>query len=178
MEYITKNNIKIKLEIADITTLDVDAIVNAANEGLYEGGGVCGAIFDAAGNRELQKECNTLSPINTGEAVITKGYKLKARYIIHAVGPRYKDYKKNKCEEQLKNAYLNSLKVADKNNLETIAFPSISTGIYNYPIEDASFTAIEVFLDYVPKTIKEITMCFLKQSTLEPYENALKELTK
>ncbi len=164
----------IKIIKADITKSNTDAIVNAANTYLLGGSGVCGAIFRAAGDKELQAECDTLSPINTGEAVITKGYKLKAKYIIHTPGPRYSG---PQDAILLRNSYYNSLKLADEYKLESIAFPSISTGIYRYPLEDAAkvaINAIQEFLnDYPNTTIKEIVLCMFDDNTYNTYMNEL-----
>lgn len=132
----------------DITKMRVDAIVNAANTELAMGGGVCGAIFKAAGARELQAECDKLSPIQTGEAVVTTGFKLPARYVIHTVGPIYRDGKSGE-ENLLRSCYLNALKIAAENGCESVAFPLISAGTYGYPKDEAlrvATTAIQDFL--------------------------------
>lgn len=120
----------------DITKMRVDAIVNAANTALQMGGGVCGAIFKAAGADNLQKACNELGPIKTGEAVITSGFELPAKYIIHTAGPVYKDGKHNEAE-LLRACYINSLALAQETGCESIAFPLISSGIYGYPKAEA-----------------------------------------
>ncbi len=114
----------------------MDAIVNAANTSLQMGGGVCGAIFSAAGADSLQAACENLGPIKTGEAVITNGFKLPAKYIIHAAGPVYRDGKHGE-EALLRNCYTNSLNLAVKHNCESIAFPLISSGIFGYPKAEA-----------------------------------------
>ena len=120
----------------DITKMDVDAIVNAANTELCEGGGVCGAIFQAAGPKKLREACRKLAPIKTGEAVITKGFDLKARHVIHTAGPVYHDGK-HKEEELLRSCYVSSLDLAARSGCDSIAFPLISSGIYGYPKDEA-----------------------------------------
>lgn len=132
----------------DITKLKVDAIVNAANTQLKMGGGVCGAIYHAAGAEQLTEETDRLGPIETGEAVITLGYNLPAKMIIHTAGPIYHDGLQNESE-LLKNAYLNSLKLAAKHNLDSIAFPLLSSGIYGYPKNEAFEIAKETILDFL-----------------------------
>ena len=133
----------------DITKLKVDAIVNAANTKLQMGGGVCGAIFKAAGAAQLQAACDKLAPIKTGEAVITPGFGLPAKFIIHAAGPVYQQWNKEQNEQHLRDAYTNSLKRAVENDCETIAFPLISSGIYGYPKDETlqvATSAIHNFL--------------------------------
>lgn len=155
------------IEQGNIVDYDVDCIVNAANRELLMGGGVCGAIFKAAGYTKLQNECDKLSPIETGDAVITKGYDLKAKYIIHTAGPIYIDGRHNE-NELLSSCYYESLKLASENNITSIAFPFLSSGIYGYPKQEAyqvaketilsflkehiDMTVILVFFDFVPKT--------------------------
>ncbi|MAT42265.1 MAG: RNase III inhibitor [Anaerolineaceae bacterium] len=133
----------------DITKMKVDVIVNAANTELQMGGGVCGAIFKAAGPRELQAACNELAPIKTGEAVITPGFALPASYIIHAAGPVYQHTNPEQSEKLLRAAYLNSLHLAAKNECESIAFPLISSGIYGYPKEEALQVATSTIQDFL-----------------------------
>ena len=145
----------------DITKADVDAIVNAANPQLAGGGGVDGAIHRAAGPELLKagrKYVEEHGPLKTGEAVITPGFNLKARYVIHTVGPIYKDGKHNE-PELLKNAYKNSLELADSKNLTTIAFPAISCGVYGYPKKEAGRIAIETVKEVLPKT--GLKKCYL-----------------
>lgn len=145
----------LKIVHQDITQMDVDVIVNAANSMLMMGGGVCGAIFQAAGVDELKTACQPLAPISTSQAVITPGFNLKAKYIIHTVGPIYKDGKSNEAK-QLEMAYLNSLKLALKHDCQSIAFPLISAGIYGYPYQQAKAIAIktiEAFIDQHPLNV-------------------------
>ncbi|MDR3270507.1 MAG: macro domain-containing protein [Peptococcaceae bacterium] len=121
----------------DITQIRADAIVNAANTGLAMGGGVCGAIFKAAGARELQAACAKVAPIKTGEAAITPGFALPAKYVIHAAGPVYSHWNAEQAERYLRAAYINSLNLAAGNGCESVAFPLISSGIYGYPKAEA-----------------------------------------
>ena len=125
----------------DITTMAVDAIVNAANPQLQMGGGVCGAIFRAAGARRLREACDRLAPITTGEAVITDGFSLPARYIIHTPGPVWRDGTRGE-EDLLRACYRNSLALAGERGCKTVAFPLISAGVYGYPKEEALEVAI------------------------------------
>ena len=132
----------LRIRKQSITEMDVDCIVNAANSQLRHGGGVCGAIFAAAGARELQAACDALGYCNTGEAVITPGFKLKAKYIVHAVGPIWQGGNHNE-ENLLYRCYQNAMKIAYAKGCRSIAFPLISSGIYGYPVKDAWRVAIK-----------------------------------
>jgi O-acetyl-ADP-ribose deacetylase (regulator of RNase III) len=141
----------------DITKMKVDAIVNAANTDLAQGGGVCGAIFKAAGADKLQAACDKLSPIKTGEAVITPGFKLLAKYVIHAAGPVYRDGKHGE-EELLRAAYTNSLRRAIENKCKSVAFPLISSGIYGYPKDEALRVATAAIRDFIGEHDIDVTL--------------------
>lgn len=138
----------IEIKKIGITKLNSDVIVNAANEGLWEGGGVCGAIFREAGSAEMAKACNDIGGCKTGNAVITPGFNLPAKHVIHAVGPRWSggDHNESKL---LYSAYKQSLILAKKNNLHSIGFPLISAGIFGYPTDKAWRKAIQACVDFV-----------------------------
>ena len=165
---------RIQLIQADITTLEQDAIVNAANESLLGGGGVDGAIHHAAGP-ELLKECRTLGGCNTGQAKITNGYNLKAKFVIHTVGPVWRDGA-NGEPQLLASCYRNCLQLADENQIQTIAFPSISTGVYCYPIMQASQIALREVRNFIVNTplIKQVSFVCFSSDDLYVYQSLLK----
>lgn len=169
---------RIKIVEGDITTQKVDAIVNAANESLLGGGGVDGAIHRAAGP-ELLEECRGLNGCPTGEAKITKGYKLPAKHVIHTVGPIWRGGDSNEAT-LLANCYKNSLDLVTKHQLKSVAFPSISTGVYGYPIKLASSIALSEISSYLKEheaIEKIVIVCFGKRA-YQTYQEAYKELNK
>ena len=141
-------NPSIEIRNCSITSLTADAIVNAANGGLWAGGGVCGAIFQAAGMRQLQKACDAIGHCDTGSAVITPAFNLNAKYIIHAVGPQWCGGTHNE-PQQLYSAYRKSLELAIENDCHSIAFPLLSAGIFCYPADKAWEIAIEACQDFL-----------------------------
>jgi len=165
---------RIELHQGDITKLKVDAIVNAANKSLLGGGGVDGAIHRAAG-KELLEECRTLNGCDTGDAKITKGYKLPARHVIHTVGPVWNGGKYNE-REKLASCYQRSLEVALENNVETIAFPNISTGVYGFPKQEAAEIANREVKEYLANhsEIKKVTFCVFDDENYQIYSRLLK----
>ncbi len=170
------NDNAIELMQGDITQQDTDAIVNAANSSLLGGGGVDGAIHRAAGP-ELLEECRTLHGCETGDAKITKGYRLPAKYVIHTVGPVYRDGRHGE-PDLLASAYCRSLEVAAEHQLKSISFPSISTGAFGYPVEAAAKVALGEVLNYMQEHEEPELVRFVlyDRFTYEVYERVLGEL--
>lgn len=146
-----------KIAHGDITKMDTDAIVNAANSQLMRGGGVCGAIFRAANSPKLQEDCYKLAPCPTGQAVITLGYDLPAKYIVHTVGPIWSGGGNNE-EQLLYNAYANAMQVAWDHDCRSISFPLISSGIYGYPKDEAKEVAERAINDFVKEHDMEVQL--------------------
>ena len=167
---------KIKIVEGDITKLELDAIVNAANKSLLGGGGVDGAIHRAAGP-ELLAECKTLNGCETGEAKITKGYNLPAKFVIHTVGPVWRGGNHNE-KELLASAYRNSLKIAAEHQLKQIAFPAISTGVYGFPVDLAVDIALHEVVHHLKleTSLKKVYLVCFGESTYEKYQEAFTKL--
>ena len=168
---VTKGSIE--LIQADITTMEVDTIVNAANESMLGGGGVDGAIHRGAGPK-LLKECRTLGGCKTGQAKITNGYNLKAKFVIHTVGPVWLDGT-NGEPQLLTSCYRNCLQLAVENKIQTIAFPSISTGVYGYPIMQASQIAVREVRNFLVNNplIKQVSFVCFSSEDLYVYKSLL-----
>jgi len=165
----------IELTKGDITKIEVDAIVNAANTSLLGGGGVDGAIHKAGG-KQILEECieirNRQGGCKVGEAVITNAGNLPSKKVIHTVGPRWNDNKSNE-ENKLKNCYINSLKLAETNGIKSIAFPNISTGIYKFPKDKAADIAIKTVKEYPCKIVEKIIFVCFDDENFQFYENSL-----
>jgi O-acetyl-ADP-ribose deacetylase (regulator of RNase III) len=159
----------------DITKMHVDAIVNAANTDLRMGGGVCGAIFSAAGAEKLQAACNALSPIRTGEAVITNGFALQAKHIIHTAGPFYRDGKQGE-EALLRACYANALDLALKHDCESVAFPLISSGIYGYPKDEALSVATSAIGDWLLGNDMDVSLVVFDKAAFSLSQELLGEV--
>lgn len=174
----TIGNGQLIIRQADLTRMETDAIVNAANSRLAGGGGVDGAIHDAAGLAQLQAACREIiadiGSLPAGEAVLTPGFNLPAKYIIHTVGPIWRGGSENE-PEKLKNAYLNSLRLAHANNLKTIAFPAISCGVYGYPVEQAAVIALDALRKGLEQGLVEQAFMVLHgKNAFETWLNAAK----
>jgi O-acetyl-ADP-ribose deacetylase (regulator of RNase III) len=172
MERVVKPGKKIILTQGDITELSTDAIVNAANEDLILGGGVAGAIRKKGGP-SIQEECNKIGRINVGEAVVTGAGNLKAKYVIHAVGPRYGEGNE---DEKLRNATWNSLLRATEKGCKSIAFPAISTGIFGFPKDRCASIMLKTaqeFLKQQETSLEEVVFCLYSKEDLEIFEKTL-----
>lgn len=167
---------QMKIQLADITTLNVDVIVNAANRSLLGGGGVDGAIHKAAGPKLLDAT-KQLGGANTGEAKITEGYDLPAKYVIHAVGPIYREGSEEE-QKLLASCYKNALDIADAHELETIAFSAISTGVYGYPLQEATEIAVQTVQKILPElqSIQEVSFVVFDKTTQKTYEKVFKQM--
>jgi O-acetyl-ADP-ribose deacetylase (regulator of RNase III) len=172
------DNRRLDILVANITALDVDAIVNAANTSLLGGGGVDGAIHRAAGP-ELLAECRTLDGCPTGEAKITRGYRLKARHVIHTPGPVWSGSDAEGKKALLAACYRNSLARAGEHGLASIAFPAISTGIYRFPPDIAARIAVSTVVDALPDqapSVSRVVFCFLNEEASQHHRDAFVEL--
>lgn len=169
---------RIEICVANITTLKVDAIVNAANSSLLGGGGVDGAIHRAAGP-ELALECRMLNGCKTGQAKITKAYKLPAQFVIHTVGPVWQDGNHDE-PKLLRDCYQNSFLLAEKHQCQTIAFPAISTGIYRFPVLAAAKIAIETIGNLMQdhETPQKVIFCCFSNEVAQLYDQALEDYLK
>jgi O-acetyl-ADP-ribose deacetylase (regulator of RNase III) len=169
--------VRLEIVVADITTLDVDAIVNAANESLLGGGGVDGAIHRAAGP-ELLAECRTLGGCATGAAKITRGYRLKARHVIHAVGPIWRGGGASE-EQLLVSCYRTALALASEHDLRSIAFPAISTGVYGFPANRAARIAVGTVAEELaadPRGIELVVFCCFSEASAQHHADAFVEI--
>ncbi len=169
------NNSTLELLDGDLTEMDTDAIVNAANDRLILGGGVAGAI-NRKGGPKIQEECNKIGGTFVGGAVITTGGNLKAEHVIHAVGPRMGEGNE---DQKLKNATLNSLKVADENHLKSISFPAISTGIFGFPIERCAEIMLKTTIEYLKAQtgLEKVVFCLFGRDSYEAFESRLEQET-
>lgn len=166
----------IELVQGDITDLTTDAIVNAANTSLRLGGGVAGAIA-RKGGPQIQKECDKIGGIHVGGAVVTTGGNLRAKYVIHAVGPVHGTEHE---DEKLKDATLNSLKLANQNQIKSIAFPAISTGVFGFPKDRCATIMLSTAIAYLegPTELERVVFCLYNQQTLKIFEDALEALVE
>ena len=173
VQSVSHRGVRLDIVVADITTLKVDAIVNAANTSLLGGGGVDGAIHDAAGP-ELLAECRTLNGCNTGDAKITRGYGLPARHVIHAVGPVWSRKREDECDQLLASCYRASLTLAAKHGIASIAFPAISTGVYAFPADRAARIAVRTVMAELDaaKGVQHIVFCCFGRDAARHHEDA------
>ncbi len=180
---ITVNGVELRLKQGDITRESVDAIVNAANSSLMGGGGVDGAIHRAGGPAILEENKRIVAsqgPLPTGKAVITTGGNLPAKHVIHTVGPVWRGGNHGEAE-LLASAYRESLKLAVQHKLTTVSFPSISTGVYGYPVDKAAVVALQTVVDFLkkdPGTLNEVTFVLFDTRTFEAYQKALSEIIR
>lgn len=170
------NNTILELVMGDITEVNTDALVNAANTALHLGGGVAGAI-KRKGGPKIQEECDKIGGTHVGGAVITTGGDLKAKHVIHAVGPRRGEEHE---DEKLKDATLNSFILADKFDLKSIAFPAISTGVFGFPKDRCATIMLATTIAYLegPTELERVVFCLYDRNTLEIFERALESLTR
>jgi len=175
MEELKVNGTLLKLALGDITTQEVDAVVNAANERLAPGGGVAGAIHKAAGP-ELWRECQGLGGCQVGEAKLSAGYNLPNKFVIHTVGPVYSGRPAD--ADHLRSCYKASLELADKYGIKSVAFPAISTGIFGYPVAAAARVALDAIMAYLCATtgLELVIMVLHDEGALRAHENAIKEM--
>lgn len=168
---VTIGKLKLELKVGNIAMQDSDAIVNAANEQLNLGMGVAGAIREAGGSA-IQTECNEIGFCPVGSAVITGGGNLKAKYVIHAVGPMYGEGKE---EEKLRSAITSAIDLAEKKNLRSIAFPALSAGYFHYPMDECAKVMIGAIKDSAPglKTLDQVTICLRSDKKFDVFEKAL-----
>ncbi len=178
MSTYTINSVTLALLQGDITEVQADAIVNAANQSLAGGGGVDGAIH-RAGGPAIMAECRRIGACPTGSAVATTAGKLKARYVFHAVGPIYRG--RGDEERLLAGAYQSSLDLAEQRNIQSIAFPSISTGVYGYPVEQAARIALQTVINHIqhkqkPTSLQQVLFVLFDHHTYDVYEQTIREL--